>query len=184
MGYKHQNEFGSVEATHRMWLFFNKHVQLCQQLQPVLDESGERWGVLVPLSYSIKDSCETISLLAPQGKMRDCFVVARTVFETIVNFCFICREGNAAAARAEAHAMQKAYRDLQREVEINQRKLTVQWGGQVDLSSYPDLKAVVDEFTSRKGRERDWTPENVKQRIEALTLSMARRLLLTCTLHS
>ena len=169
MSDQRQDEFGSINATHRMWLFFNRHVQLLEQLQPTLEAaSGERWGVLVPLSYSIKDSCETISLLAPQGKMRDCFVVARTVFETIVNFCFMCSEGNEAAARAEAHARQKAYRDLQREVDIDQRTLTVQWSGQVDLSSNPDLKAAVDEFTSRKGRERDWTPENVKQRIEAI----------------
>lgn len=152
-----------------MWLFFNKHVQLLTQLQFVLEaESGHRWAVLVLLSYSIQDSCKTISLLAPQGKMRDCFVVARTVFETIINFCFICGEGDEAAARAKAHAMQKTYRDLQREVEIDQRKLTVQWSGEVDLSSNPDLEAAVGEFTSRRGRERDWTLENVKQRIEAI----------------
>lgn len=120
MSDQRQDEFGSVDATYRMWLFFDKHVQLLTQLQSVLEaESCHRWGVLVPLSYSIQDSCKTISLLAPQGKMRDCFVIARMVFETIVNFCFICGEGDEAAARAKAHAMQKTHRDLQREVEIN-----------------------------------------------------------------
>ncbi len=169
MGHKRQQEFSSAQATHRTWLFFNKHVQLLAQLYSVLlAESGERWRVLVPISYSIEDSCKTISMLAPHGKMRNCFVIARTVFETIVNFCFICGGGNEAAARAEAHARQKAYRDLQREVEINERKLSVQWSGQVDLSSNPELKAAIEEFTSSKGRERDWTPENVKKRIEAI----------------
>lgn len=65
--------------------------------------------------------------------------------------------------------MQKAYRDLHREVEVNQHKLIVQWSGQVDLSSNPELQAAIDEFTTSKGREkRSWTPESVKQRIEAL----------------
>ncbi len=125
--------------------------------------------MLVPISYSIQDSCETVSMLALNGKMRDCFVIARTVFESIVNFCFICGKGNEATARAEAHAMQKTYRDLHRELEINQQKLSVQWSGQVDLSSNPKLQAAIAEFTSSKGREKtSWTSETVTERIEVI----------------
>jgi hypothetical protein len=52
---------------------------------------------------------------------------------------------------------------------VNQHKLIVQWSGQVDLSSNPELRAAIDEFTNSKGHEkRSWTPESVKQRIEAL----------------
>lgn len=131
-------------------------------------ESGKRWSSLIPLSYSIQDSCETMALLAQHGKVRDCFVIARVIFETIINFCFICSEGDEAVERAEAHAMQKAYRKLHREVEVNQHKLIVQWTGQIDLTSNPELKAAIDEFTSSKGREKNWTPESVKQRIEAI----------------
>jgi hypothetical protein len=169
MSGQRQDQFGSIQATHRMWLFFDKHTQLLAQLySALLDESGERWRVLIPLSYSMQDSCETISLLATHGKLRDCFVIARTVFETIINFCFICGEGDE-AARAEAHARQKAYRDLQRELEINQRKLSVQWTGQIDLSNNPEIVEAIAEFTSSKGREiRSWTPETIKERIEAI----------------
>lgn len=170
MSDKYQDEFGSVQATHRMWLFFDKHVQLLGQAHAVLiHERVDRWGVLVPLSLAIQDSCDSISVLARQGKMRDCFVLARTVFETIINFCFICAKGDEAARRARRHAMQKAYRDLRRELKINQQKLSLHWSGKIDLSVNPDLQAALTEFTSSKGREiTSWTPETVKEQLEAI----------------
>jgi hypothetical protein len=164
------SEFGSVDATHRLRLFFDKQASLVEQSRSrLMPETEPVWVSIIPLLYSIKDSCDSISLLAERGKIRDCFVLARTVFETIVNACFISAKGDAAAERAKRHSLQKSYRDLQRELSINDQNITVAWGGQVDPSTDPELQAALTDFTSKKGREiTSWTPETVKDQIGAI----------------
>jgi hypothetical protein len=165
-----ENDFGSREATHRIWLMFDKHVQLLAPVnQMLLEQKGERWEVLVPLMYSVQDSCDSLSFLVQQGKVRDSFVIARTIFETIVNFCFILAGGDTVAGKAKRHAMQKSYRDLKRELDIGGQKLKLEWNGELDLSKNLDLQAAIDEYTSRKGREiTSWTPETTVQQLEAV----------------
>ena len=139
---KNMSEFGSVEATHRLRLFFDKQAHLVEQSRSrLMPENEQVWVTIIPLLYSIKDSCDSISFLAERGKTRDCFVLARTVFETIVNVCFISAKGDEGAERAKRHAVQKSYRDLQRELNINGQKLTVAWSGQVDPAADPELQA-------------------------------------------
>jgi hypothetical protein len=167
---KNMSEFGSVEATHRLRLFFDKQAHLVEQSRSrLMPENEQVWVTIIPLLYSIKDSCDSISFLAERGKTRDCFVLARTVFETIVNVCFISAKGDEGAERAKRHAVQKSYRDLQRELNINSQKLTVAWSGQLDPAADPELQAALADFTSRKGREiTSWTPESVKEQIAVI----------------
>jgi hypothetical protein len=67
------------------------------------------------------------------------------------------------------HAHQKAYRDLHREVQINDQKMTIKWSGTIDLNQSPELKAAVKEFTGSKGREvRSWMAENLQKQLEAI----------------
>jgi uncharacterized protein DUF5677 len=164
------SEFGSMEATHRLRLFFDKQARILEQSRSRLMPNNEQvWVTIIPLLYSIKDSCDSISFLTERGKTRDCFVLARTVFETIVNVCFISAKGDEAAERAKRHSLQKSYRDLQRELDINSQRLTLAWSGRVEPSADPELQAALADFTSRKGREiTGWTPESVKEQISVI----------------
>ena len=173
-----QGEFGSTEATHRLWLFFNKQIQLLEQARnAVMQETAERWSVLTPLLYAVVDTGGSISSLAQMGKVRDCFVLSRTAFETIVNICFICAKGDEAVRRARNHAMQKAYRDLSRELDISGQKLILKWKGEVELDRHPELRTALSEFTSKKGREiTSWTPETVQGQIEVIDARYGKRV--------
>ena len=93
---------------------FDQHVELFKEAhQIVLSKTKpENHFVLAALLYSINNSCELIAILAVNGKARDCFVLARTIYETAVNFCFICAKGKEAAEKARRHALQKSFRDL------------------------------------------------------------------------
>lgn len=170
MDQKKTGEFGSTETTHRLWLFYAKQVQLLEQARAtIMQESAERWVVLVPLLYAAVDTSGSVLSLAQTGKVRDCYVLARTAFETIVNICFICAKGDEAVKRAKNHALQKAYRDLNRELDINGQKLSLKWSGELKLDSNPELQAALAEFTSKKGREvTSWTPETVQEQIKAI----------------
>ena len=167
---KESDEFGSVESTHRLWIYFSNQVQILERARiRALQENAEIWSVITPLLYAIKDSCDSLSLLAQKGKTRDSFVLARTVYESIVNASFIFAKGFEAVERAKQHALQKSYRDTNRELEINSNKLGLEWSGTVDLSKNPDLQSALARYTSKKGREiTAWTPETVKEQIEVI----------------
>ena len=83
-------KLGSIEAVNYMLFFFNQQLDIVNRLNKrIIDYDNGLALTLVPLVYSIKDSAESICLLTEKGKLRDCFVVARTIFETVVNACSI-----------------------------------------------------------------------------------------------
>ena len=68
--------------------------------------------------------------------------------------------------RAQRHAMQKSYRNLERSLTINERKIAVCWTGKEVLEKNDEIKAALAEFTDRRGREITlWTPETLKEKI-------------------
>lgn len=103
----------------------------------------------------------------PSLQTRDCYPIARSIVESVVNVVFILAQGREAAERADRHAQQKAYRDLKRKSTAGGWTMTI--GSDVKLS--PDdeghMSALVAEFTTSRGREkRDWTDESVTDRID------------------
>ena len=163
--------FGSVEATHHLQVFFAKQLELCNRLRhEITNQQGDVWVSLIPLLYAVTDSSDTLIMLSQKGNLRDCFVIGRTIFETIVNALYICTQGDKAARKAKRHAYQKAYRDLERDLQINTEKISIRWTGKDNLPKDPELNFAIEEFTSKAGREiTSWTPENVKERIELIS---------------
>src|SRR5258708_1861142 len=91
-------EFGSIEATNNLWLLFKKSIELLDQAHHVynqeLPNELPKATVLNALLFATIDTTKSILHLAHIGHVRDCFVLSRTAFETIVNICFICAKGN------------------------------------------------------------------------------------------
>lgn len=165
-----KNELGSVDDTGRFWLFFRHQIGLLEKArQIVMQADGERLQVIIPLLYAVVETSDSISVLAQKGKLRDCFVLARTAFETIVNLCFILCEGDEAVRLAKQHAQQKAYRDLNRDLDIAGNKIVLRWTGVDKIKIDAELQSAIADFTSKKGKEiTKWTTETVKKRIEII----------------
>ena len=178
MNEKKQNDFGSFGQMQELRAIFDQHVELLKQAYEILLKTKPKnHFVLAALLYSINNSCKSISIFTVNGKARDCFVLARTIYETAVNFCFICAKGKEAAEKARRHALQKSFRDLSRKFDIGNLKLQVEWQGKVDLSKNPDLENALKEFTYPNGRENTkWTPENIEQRIEVIDKKYGARV--------
>lgn len=164
------NDFGSSQTMDRLREFFRGQAELLVSVQPLIRERQDPiWRAVSPLLYSINDTNKSLLWLTHEGKLRDVYILSRTVFETIVNGCFILARGNEAAERAYQHAMQKAYRDLDRRLEFNEAAIHISYGSKPDLSRHPELEESVAEFTTKRGRElTSWTPETVKERIEVI----------------
>ena len=107
--------------------------------------------------------------IGPGAKAQGCFIIGRTLFEQVVNVCYVLAIGSDAATRARLHLLQKSYRDLERQVKVGNQTVSLKWEGKEELQMTPEMEAAVKEFTSKKGTEiRDWTPDSILQRIEAI----------------
>src|SRR3954468_24982163 len=96
--------------------FLKGQLELLESVKPLIQAAtGVKWEVAFPLIHSIQDSTKSLLMLAQFERNRDCYVIGRTVFETVVNLCFILGSPDEVAGRAKRHALQKSYRDLNRE---------------------------------------------------------------------
>lgn len=142
---------------------FAEHFRLSQR-------NSRCFGVVFPLLDAASTSTDSLVDLCQQRKVRDGFVIARMIYETLVNACFVLAGGPDVAERAWRHSQQKALRDLDRTIELSGKPVVhVRWSGADEVMAHPESKKLLEEFTSRNGREvMSWTPESVLERLEAI----------------
>ena len=103
----------------------------------------------------------------PSLQTRDCYPIARSIVESVVNIVFILAQGRQAAELADRHAQQKMYRDLKRKYSAGSWTVTI--GSNVELSPEDKdrMSALAAEFTTSRGLEkRNWTDESLTNRID------------------
>jgi hypothetical protein len=103
-------------------------------------------------------------------------VIARAIYETALNACFILTNPASLSERARRHASQKALRDLERSIELaGQQVIRLKWSGAHGTLADPSNQQLLQEFTTKSGREiTSWTPENVQQRLESVFAKFGR----------
>jgi len=172
------SEFGSITATERLSNFFSAQLNLVARLRDLSRVRTEhRWCVIYPLLYSIVDSGDSFRNLARNEKVRDCYVLGRVLYETLVNALFMLAQGYSAAERAIRHARQKSIRDLDRTIQVGARTLKVKSSAADFVATDPQIQQIISEFTTKKGREiTSWTPENVVQRIETIERHFGQKI--------
>jgi hypothetical protein len=102
-------------------------------------------------------------------QVRDCFPIARSIVESVVNVCFILAEGEVVAKRAHDHAIQKSYRDTDRTLESPHVTLKLRNRNKVGAEKVEGLQESLDKWTTKRGRERtSWTEESIEDRINII----------------
>lgn len=101
--------------------------------------------------------------------VRDAFPLARGIIEGVINICLIMAEGPDSASRAARHAEVKAYRDLKRESNIGDMTITLSHTDQLPSAEIARLDAMLPEFTTKRGRERNWTDLTILRRLEVIS---------------
>jgi hypothetical protein len=146
---------------------------------PNLGAQKEIIDTVILMIHAAGVSCHSIVTLSSGTGMsvRDCFPIARSVVETAVNACFIQARGIEAARRAQRHALQKSYRDLNRGAKFGELQMTMSNSAKVDPSDVLGLQAAISEFSNKRGEElRDWTPESIDEKIEAAKAKYGARV--------
>lgn len=127
-------------------------------------------AVVVPMSLAGGQSIGTV-LQSTQKRgipVRDCFPIARSVVETLINAAYVLAGGESLAEKAIRHTQQKSYRDLDKKVGRSEYELRITATPKPNVTDQAGLKAAIDEFTTARGREKSWTDDSVPMRIEKI----------------
>lgn len=150
-----QQKFGSNEITGHFFNFFNNQLALLEKTYQYqftelkqLDET--RLGNLYPLLFSIHHTGTSISLLSRHLHLSECYMLARSFLERIINYIYLlsCKEKD--YLRYLAYTKQKGFRVLNRSFAVGDLKVESRWTGSIDLESQPELKKAIDMFTGKK----------------------------------
>lgn len=153
------------------WSFFDAVEKiLVEVISRTKVAESTRVGLLFPFLDSVQESASSLRLLVTQQALRDSYVIARVIYETAINACFLLTNPVELSARANIHSKQKTLRNLVRRIEIAGASIfEFKPVGAEKLMQKPAHKQWLDEFTYKSGREiTSWTPENVQQRLEAV----------------
>lgn len=128
---------------------------------------SEIGSVIVPLCQGAGSSVAAMQAFPKPGlRTRECYLMARSVVESLINCCYILAEGPPVAKAAMRHARQKSFRDMDRHSEIGGNKIRI---GLEERPNAADIEGMIEdlaEFSLKSGKEDNrWTTANVDERI-------------------
>lgn len=133
----------------------------------------ELTSVIGPILKLNLDTGKSIKLLAENNHLRDLIILSRPFIESIINVGFICAKGDEAIIKSKKYAYQKGYRDLFRELKLNDVEIKNGLTSHkefIDQHRPQNLVEALQEYTTKQGNEKtSWTNETTKQKIEEIS---------------
>lgn len=164
-------KLGSVEYLKEAMITLDKVLAALWKInEKVPDVKDDLMMTMWTLAWPIVESGMSLLDLSQKQRMRDCYIIARPIFEHVLNIGYFGVNGEESLKKALQHSHQKSYRDLNREINIKDIKVAI---GLKNIENVPvsdELKIAIDEFTSKKGFEvRSWTGDNTFKKIEMIS---------------
>jgi Family of unknown function (DUF5677) len=110
---------------------------------------------------------------------KDGYPLARAIIEGAVNIAYLMANDPEVSRKAQRHAEVRAFRDLSRQEVIGGWTINAGYRGLIPSDEVKRLEAMAAEFTTTKGREKDWTDLSVRQRLDAAALVFKSTALLS-----
>lgn len=122
------------------------------------------------MAWPIVESGMSLLELSQKQRMRDCYIIARPIFEHVLNIGYFGAKGQDTIIKALQHTHQKSYRDLNREINIKDIRVAIGLKNLDNIQVTDELRHSIDEFTNQKGFEvRSWTGDNTFKKIEIIS---------------
>lgn len=129
------------------------------------------------MAWPIIESGLSLLYLSSVYKLRDCYILARPIFEHVLNIGYFGVKGDEAITKAINHYHQKSFRDLYREVTIKDIKVAIGLKNIDAVEKTDNLRQAIEEFTTKKGfEERSWTGDNTFKKIELISDKYGKEL--------
>ncbi len=165
-----QPELGSREYLQEIEVALDKSIRLIAKsindLPSIKDDVSMSFSLM---AGPILDSSHSLLILSQASKLRDSYALSRMIFDLTLNLGYFGVKGESAVKLSLQHYQQKAFRDLEREIEIKGIKFGIGLKGHDKSNVDGKLKEALDFFTNKKGFEiRSWTGENLFKKIELI----------------
>lgn len=153
------------------WTWFDSvERSLKSAVRKIQSSDSSELSALFPYFDSVLESNDSFRFLALQQRLRDSYVLARVIYETSLNGCFVLTDPRTLSLRASTHAKQKALRSVVRSIEVaGETVFKLEMQGSEEVLQHPEHRKWLEEFTTKSGREvSSWTSESVPQRLDAV----------------
>lgn len=112
-------------------------------------------------AHSLLKLTEEVGLGAKDG-----YPIARAIIEGAVNIAFLMASDPEVSRKAQRHAEVRSFRDLYRRAEMGGWTFESGYEADIPATVLQSVETMAAEFTTAKGREKDWTDLNLRQRLD------------------
>lgn len=167
-------EFNSSELTGEVFKFYSKQLFLLEKLyqyqfNQLKHMDDTRLGSLYLLLFNMPYTGTSIGILARHLHLNECYMLARSLLERIINYLFLLSCDEEEYQRYLSYTKQKGFRVLNRSFTVGDMEVCLRWSGSIDLEQEPELKKAVDTFTSKKGKPKTrWTSLSLSEMLESI----------------
>jgi hypothetical protein len=159
--------FGSKPLSDQFSAFLERQTDIFRHA--VDRDLGDRGDDLRPLVYATGQTARTISSLAKDDLLNEAMMLARSFLERSINLGYLLFCDEEELDRYKKHALQKAYRRLDRSESVGEKSVRLTYSGDIDPKDIPELQEALDLFTSKRGREITWwTSKKLDERIQII----------------
>jgi hypothetical protein len=165
-------KIGSNELLNISQELLEELINLLKNIQKKIHEN-KKDGLAIAFSLllsGIIDSSHTVLMLSKNNKLRDCYILSRSIFEHVINIGYFSVKGEETVEKAYNHTLQKSYRDLRREIKIKDVGVFFGLANLDGIVMNDRLKKSLEEFSSKKGLEiRAWTGDSIFKKVELIS---------------
>jgi hypothetical protein len=164
-------ELGSDEYLKEAQQILDKLISILFKANEKLPNSSDNLRMAMSvMAWPIIESGHSMLVLSSMDKQRDCYILARPIFEHVLNIGYFGAKGEDAIKKSIDHYYQKTYRDLYREINIKDIKVAIGLNNIEAVHKDDNLRKAIEDFTTKKGfEERSWTGDNTFKKIEIIS---------------
>ena len=114
-------------------------------------------------AHSLVKLTDEVGLAAKDG-----YPLARSIIEGAVNSAYLMASEPDVARKARRHAEVRAFQDMTRNIELGPVAFRVGYESHLPAAEKQRLEEMASEFTTSKGRPKDWTDLKLNQRLDVV----------------
>ena len=154
----------TIEDVHAIADIFDKQIKVYKDAcHYILHTDTEHSKELFLLLLGINDSLSSLSVLSRMNKMRDCYVISRMIYETIINVLYITATNFKAMEDMINYTEEKSQYDSARSISTDKETVFFAFDGEKHSVGFSKNNPI-----KMKGDPRDWTKDNINKRINLI----------------
>ncbi len=136
---------------------------------PSADVSS-RFEISHPLLIGIAENAKGVVMLAREGCVNEMYMVLRSLVERIVTFYYLQFCDESERQDYKDYSLHKTLSQYNREISINGKTFSIETGNAPEIQRIPELKVVVDKFTSKKSKKpiTRWSNTSIETKLEII----------------